>query len=121
MILVDTSVWVDHLLSPDAKLRLALETGDVATHPFVIGELACGNLRNRHELLSLWSDLSTAPVATDSEALEFIERNKLMGLGLGYIDVHLLAATALSAGARLWTRDKQLAVAAAKLNVIYTE
>ena len=119
MILVDTSVWIDHLRWPDAELGTALERGDVATHPFIIGELACGNLRNRSELLSLWSDLPAAPVATDEEVLALIERRNLMGLGLGYIDMHLLAATALGDNARLWTKDKQLAAVAGKLNLVY--
>jgi predicted nucleic acid-binding protein len=117
MILVDTSVWIDHLRRPDARLIAALEDGEVATHPFVVGELACGNLRNRRELLSLWRNLPGVPVATDEEALAFIERHRLMGFGLGYVDVHLLAATALAGTARLWTKDKQLAASAAKLNL----
>jgi hypothetical protein len=86
-------------------------------HPFVIGELACGNLRNRHELLSLWANLPSAPGATDREALAFIERHKLMGAGLGWVDVHLLASAALAGDARLWTKDRQLATVAARLDL----
>jgi predicted nucleic acid-binding protein len=117
MIVVDTSIWIDHLKRGDAELSDALEGDTVLMHPFVIGELACGNLRNRKELLSLWSRLPSAPTATDAEALAFIERHRLMGAGLGYIDVHLLASTALAGTARLWSRDRQLAAAAAKLDL----
>ena len=120
MILVDTSVWIDHLRWQDTRLSIALENGEVIMHPFVIGELACGNLRNRRELLSLWSNLPSAPAATDREALAFIDGNRLMGSGLGYIDVHLLASTALAGTATLWTKDRQLAAAAAKLNLAHT-
>lgn len=88
-------------------------------HPFVIGELACGNLRNRRELLSLWTNLPSAPNATDREARAFIERYKLMGIGLGYVDIHLLASAALAASARLWTKDRQLATVAARLDLAH--
>jgi len=116
MILVDTSVWVDHLRSGDEELARRLRADEVACHPFVIGELACGNLRNRSELLALLSALPAAPKADDAEVLAFIERHRLMGRGLGLIDVHLLASCMLG-GARLWTRDARLARAAAALNV----
>lgn len=109
MILVDTSVWIDHLRSGEPSLAAALEGGRVMMHPFVLGELACGNLKNRGEVLKLLGDLPAAPTATDPEALEFIERRALMGRGIGYIDVHLLASIALSGDARLWTRDRRLA------------
>lgn len=117
MILVDTSVWVDHL-SRGGLLAMAgmLEEGQVLIHPFVIGELACGEMKNRAEVLKLLSNLPMPPVATDAEALAMIERHKLMGRGLGYIDVHLLASAALSAS-RIWSRDKGLAAAAAQLKV----
>jgi predicted nucleic acid-binding protein len=119
MILVDTSVWIDHLRWSDARLGAALENGDVVMHPFVIGELACGNLRNRRELLTLWINLPSAPSATDPEALAFIERHKLMGVGLGYVDVHLLASAALAGEARLWTNDRQLATIAGRLDLAH--
>lgn len=109
MILVDTSIWVDHLRGTERTLVSALEAGEVLTHPFVIGELACGNLTNRAEVLSLLADLPASPVATDAEALAFIETQSLMRRGIGYIDVHLLAATMLSGETTLWTRDKRLA------------
>jgi predicted nucleic acid-binding protein len=111
VILVDTSVWIDHLRKPEPRLIAALEAGQALTHPFV-GELACGNLKNRVELLSLLLDLPRAPVATEAEALDFIDRRELMGRGIGYLDVHLLASAALAGTARLWTRDKRLAAVA---------
>lgn len=89
-------------------------------HPFVLGELACGNLKNRHEVLRLLAALPQAPTATDDEALCFIERRKLMGRGIGYLDVHLLASVALTGTARLWTRDKRLAGLAEDLNLAFT-
>lgn len=109
MILVDTSVWIDHLRQGDAALASALDAGAVLMHPIVLGEVACGNLRRRGEVLSLMRDLPRAPVATDDEALAFIDSRKLMGRGIGYADVHLLASVALEPGAALWTGDRKLA------------
>jgi predicted nucleic acid-binding protein len=120
VILVDTSVWIDHLAGGEPALAAALEGGQVFMHPFVLGELACGNLRNRQQVLELLGKLPAAPTATDAEALQFIERRALMGRGIGYVDVHLLASAALTGGARLWTRDKRLAAAAAELNIAFT-
>jgi len=117
MILVDTSVWVEHLRAGVAAFAAALEQGIVLTHPFVLGELACGNLKNRSEVLRLLADLPRAPIATDAEALNFIERRALMGRGIGYIDVHLLASVLLEGTARLWTRDKRLAAVAEDLKL----
>lgn len=108
MILADTSVWVDHLRAGVPPLAKALEQARVLMHPFVIGELACGNLRNRAELLRLLGELPAAEVATSDEALGFIDKHALMGRGIGYVDVHLLAATALEGDAGLWTRDRRL-------------
>ena len=120
MILVDTSVWVDHLGSGAPALSAALDRGEVLVHPFVLGELACGNLKNRSEVLDLLGKLPAAPVASDAEALAFIEHRSLMGRGIGYIDVHLLASAALAAGtARLWTRDQRLAEVAASLKLAH--
>jgi predicted nucleic acid-binding protein len=119
MILVDTSVWVDHLRDGTPALAAALEQGRVLTHPFVLGELACGNLKNRGEVLQLLGELPAAPMATDPEALDFIERRALMGRGIGYVDVHLLASVALAGTAQLWTRDKRLAAVAADLELAY--
>jgi len=121
MILVDTSVWVDHLRDGTPALAAALEQGRVLTHPFVLGELACGNLKNRGEVLQLLGELPAAPMATDPEALDFIERRALMGRGIGYVDVHLLASVALAGTAQLWTRDKRLAAVAADLELAYAE
>ncbi|MDP2958404.1 MAG: type II toxin-antitoxin system VapC family toxin [Longimicrobiales bacterium] len=117
MILVDTSIWVDHLRSGNALLTDALERGAVHVHPFILGELACGLLRNRSEVLGLLKQLPAVPTATDDEALRFIEDHRLMGRGIGYIDVHLLASAALSGGVRLWTRDGRLARVAADLDL----
>lgn len=117
MILVDTSVWVDHLRKGDRGLAELLTASNVLMHPFVIGELACGNLRKRDQILALLKDLPCAAVATDGEVLFFIERHTLMGRGLGYVDVHLLASVALQATARLWTRDRRLRVAADSLEL----
>ena len=108
MILLDTSVWIDHLRQGDAQVASALQSGLVLTHPFVIGELACGQLKSRAEILGLLAALPQARVAQEQEVLFFIERHGLMGRGIGYIDAHLLTATALTEGARLWTRDKRL-------------
>jgi predicted nucleic acid-binding protein len=121
VILVDTSVWIDYLRSGDPLLVAALEGGRVMMHPFVLGELACGNLANRSEVLELLGGLPSAPSATDPEALEFIERRTLMGQGIGYIDVHLLASIALSGDARLWTRDRRLAAVATQLDLVFDE
>ena len=117
MILVDTSFWIDHLRSRNARLVAALEWQEVAVHPFVVGELACGNLRNRAELFALWASLPAAPLATDDEVLTFIESHRLMGRGLGYVDVHLLASVALGGDLKLWTRDAALAKAAGRLGL----
>lgn len=121
MILVDTSVWVAHLRVSEPVLVSILERGDVLGHPFVAGELACGNLANRTEILGLLGRLAQAPVATAAEVLSFIDTRSLVGRGIGYVDVHLLASAALAAGARLWTRDRQLARIAAELRLAFDE
>lgn len=112
MILVDTSVWIDHLRSPDRALVRLLDRGQVLVHPFVTGEVALGNLRQRHLVLESLRLLPQATVAAHDEVLNFIERQRLFELGIGYVDAHLLAATRLTAGATLWTRDKRLRLAA---------
>ena len=119
MILVDTSVWVDHLRKVDPVLVGLLEQESVLVHPFVIGELACGNIRNRTEVLDLLQRLPMAPSATDDEVLALIDRHRLMSKGLGLIDVHLLASSALAGDAVLWTRDKQLSAIADRMGVGY--
>jgi predicted nucleic acid-binding protein len=118
MILVDTSVWMDHFRRAEPRLVAALEREDVLVHPFVVGELACGNLRNRRGILALMRRLPDAPRATDEEALTLIERQSLSGRGIGFVDVHLLASVVLHGTARLWTRDRQLAQVAADLEVL---
>ena len=117
MILIDTSIWVDHLRNGNENLTMLLNRSQVLVHPFVLGELACGNLTNRNEVLGLLKNLPEAPVATDDEVLLYIERQTLMGRGIGYIDAHLLAAVALEGTARLWTRDKKLHAAAHALSL----
>jgi len=121
MILVDTSVWVDHLRSGIPVLGGLLEQSRVVMHSMVLGELACGNLRNHRQLLRLWQGLDTVQAVNDVEALYFIEHNGLMGRGIGYIDVHLLASVALIAGTTIWTRDKRLAGIAIELGYAWEE
>lgn len=116
MILADTSVWIGHLRSREPDLAVSLQANRVLCHPFVIGELACGNVKNRRELLGLLMGLPRASVATNDEALAFIDRHSLAGTGLGFVDVHLLASAALS-DAKLWTLDRRLATAADKLGL----
>ena len=117
MILVDTSVWVDHLRTGDTVLASWLKQGAVFTHPFVIGEIACGRLNNRKEVLGLLDQLPRVSTATDAEALHFIEAHEMMAKGIGYVDVHLLASIALSEGIRLWTRDRRLHVVAVEMGL----
>ena len=104
MVLVDTSVWVDHLRQGDAILASLLEAGEVSCHPFVVGELACGAIRNRSQILRLLLALPTLAKADDDEVLAFIDRHRLMGSGLGLIDVHLLASCLLAGATRLAAR-----------------
>lgn len=108
MILVDTSVWIDFLRGGDDRIAGWLNEGRVVTHPFVVGELACGNLRNRSTILSLLGRLHRTPVASHDEVLHFIEAHELYGRGLGYIDIHMLAATKLAGYARIETQDRAL-------------
>lgn len=115
MILADTSVWVDHLRRQDATLTGLLNKSEILIHPFVIGELALGNLRQRTVVLDTLALLPSAVVASHEEVLEFIEGNRLSGSGIGYVDAHLLAATRLTAGAAFWTRDKKLGSLARRL------
>ena len=119
MILVDTSIWIDHLSSGNNRLIEFLDRSQVLVHPFVIGELACGKLRNRKEILRLLNALPQSPVASLDEALYFLEQNQLMGKGIGYIDVHLLAATALAENTQLWTSDKRLKKVAAGMKLAF--
>ena len=119
MILVDTSVWIDHLRIGDAQLTVLLEEAQVLAHPWVIGELALGQLSRRSEILGLLSNLPQTTVATETEVMTLVETQHLFGRGIGYVDTHLLAATLLTTDARLWTRDKRLAAVAADLGISY--
>jgi len=118
MILVDTSVWIDHLSRGDSLVAELLEQGVVVMHSLVLGELACGDLKKRQDTLSMLAALPAASVATHGEALELIEMRKLMGRGLGFVDVHLLAS-ALISGDAIWSRDKALVAAADDLKVCF--
>jgi len=120
MMLVDTSVWVDHFRHGDAALAAALEAGQVWMHSFVLGELACGNLKARAEVLGLLQALPPMPLSTDKEVLFFIDEHQLMGRGIGYIDAHLLASTRLGS-ATLWTRDKRLHIVATELGLAHVQ
>lgn len=120
MILVDTSVWIDHLRRGDRELTGFLKEGVVVSHPFVIGELACGSLQNRAEILSLLAALPAATVASHDEVLHLVSDRRLPGKGLGWIDVHLLASALLSKSL-LWTRDKTLEAVAGTIKVGYDE
>ena len=117
MILVDTSIWIDHLRDGDAELGTLLQDGEVLAHPWVTGEIALGRLSQRRELLGLLNNLPQATLATEVEVLVLIDQRQLYGLGIGYVDAHLLAATILTAESRLWTRDKRLSAVAVQLDI----
>ena len=119
MILIDTSIWIEYLSRGSGAIEDLLKTNKAIIHPFIIGEIACGNLADRAEILSMLNDLPSLPVAAESSVLYFIEQNRLMGLGIGYIDAHLLTATALEPPTRLLTLDKRLKAAADSLNLSY--
>ncbi len=117
MILADTSVWISHFRATDPKLAELLNSTAVLIHPFVIGELALGHFVKRTMILTQLKNLPPATMAADVEVLAFIESQPLHGLGIGYIDAHLLASVMLTPGSKLWTRDKRLETAAAKLQI----
>ena len=118
MVLVDTSVWINHFRRASHNLIALLENGDVGCHPFIIGELACGNLNRRQEILSLLQALPATPILELDEYLHFVERHDLTGKGIGFVDVHLLASAQL-AGAQLWSADKNLISVAKDLKLVY--
>lgn len=120
MILVDTSIWIDHLRQSCERLAQLLDAGQVLAHPYIIGELALGSLQNRNAVLGLLQNLPQVPVATDNEVPHFIETHALYGIGIGYIDTHLLAATRLSPGTLLWTRDKRLLDASTRWGLAFS-
>ena len=117
MILVDTSIWIDHLHRTESRLVALLEDAEVCVHPMIIGELALGSLRDRSGVLALLGDLPGISVATHAEVLQLIESHALYGTGLSMVDAHLLAALRLSPAAKLWTRDNRLQSAAKRLGV----
>jgi len=118
MVLVDTSVWVSHLRDGNAELANLLNDGSVLCHPLIVGELACGNLKDRALILSFLQFLPMSIEAEHDEVLSFIDDNRLMGKGVGYVDVHLIASAILM-GVSLWTLDKKLAQVADSLHIKY--
>jgi predicted nucleic acid-binding protein len=118
MVLVDTSVWINHFHADNPKLGTLLLEVEVVCHPFIIGELACGSIKNRKEVLSLLDTLPSSHVVTDSEFHHFLERNALMGKGIGFVDIHLLASAKLSK-LPIWTEDKKLKKIARDLALSY--
>lgn len=118
MILVDTSIWVEHFRRANEALAELLRDVQVLSHPFIVGELSCGNLKNRQELLSLLQELPRATIAEHEEVLELVETRKLSGQGIGWVDAHLLASALLS-GSPLWTADRKLRTLSAALGVLY--
>jgi predicted nucleic acid-binding protein len=117
VIIADTSVWIDHLKSSDPVLADLLGKGQILSHSFVTGELALGSLRQRRTVLEALRDLPQATVASDDEVMMLIEREYLYGLGIGFVDAHLVAAVRLTRGALLWTRDRRLRQAATRLGL----
>ena len=117
-VLVDTSVWIKHLREGDKNLIQLLEQGLVACHPFIIGELACGGIKNRHEIISLLNDLPSTDVLDHYEIMEFIEYRQIMNKGIGYVDAHLVGS-ALVSETPLWTFDKALRKIAHQLSIEY--
>jgi len=118
MVLVDTSIWVAHLRQGRRQLEKMLMDAEVMCHPFIIGDLACGNLKNRNEIISLLQSLPMAPTIEFEEILFFINQNYMMGKGVGFVDVHLLASAQL-AGVLLWTADKRLKASADQLQLTF--
>lgn len=116
--LVDTAVWIDHLRRGDPILVGLLEHVQVAVHPLIVGEVACGHLANRAEILDALEALPKAPVVEHSAVLTFVERHALMGRGLGWVDMHLLASASAS-GERILTRDRRLQIAARDLGLAH--
>ena len=116
MVLVDTSVWINHLRNNEHQLEKLLFNGSVACHPYIIGELACGNIKNRREIISLLQALPQTSLVEFEEYLFFIDQNQLYGKGIGFVDIHLLASAKLTQ-IPLWTVDKRLRSASAEFNL----
>lgn len=119
MVLVDTSIWIDHLRSDDPRLSDLLKNRLVSMHPWIIGELACGTFARRPEVLRELKRLPAIPVARDQEVLFLIEHHRLMGTGIGWVDAQLVTA-ALASGMSMWTRDKRLTAAVSGLGLLYS-
>jgi predicted nucleic acid-binding protein len=117
MILVDASIWVDHIRSPDELLATLLARHEVLTHPFVIGEVSLGSMRNRAEVIAELGKLPRTLVARNEDVLHLIEQHRLFGRGIGYVDVHLLTSARLIRNTQLWTRDRRLHEAANELQL----
>jgi predicted nucleic acid-binding protein len=118
-VVVDSSAWIEHIHDRQSRLRPILEHEEPLLHPYVLGEIACGSLSHREQTLAALKPLPAPPVASPGEVLAFIELNQLMSRGIGYVDMHLLASTRLSRGARLLTFDRRLADAARELDLLY--
>lgn len=121
MILVDSSVWIDHLRAADPVLTARLEAAEICCHPFVVGELALGSLKARTQVLDLLQQLPASPQASSDEVLYLIDHHRLYSRGIGWVDAHLLASTLLAGDARLWTRDQRLDACAKELGVSMSE
>lgn len=119
MILVDTSVWIDHLNTGDQNLRALLDSEQVVIHPFVVGEIMLGRVRRRGTVLNLLWRLPRIDVVTDHEVVRFIDDHRLFGIGVGYVDVHLLAVTRMTPDTALWTRDERVRAAAERLGLAW--
>jgi len=119
VVLADTSIWIDHLRKGKESLENLLLDAEIICHPYIIGELACGQLKNRDEILDLLQALPSAPTVSNDEFLFFIKEHHLMGIGIGFVDIHLLAATRLSSS-HLWTGDKRLESAADRLGISFS-
>ena len=119
MILVDSSVWIDHFRRPSAELAALLASRVVMIHPFVVGELACGHLTKRDEVFAALASLPSAPVLHHDEVLAFVERHRLMSRGIGWVDMHLLASVTVAGRVSLWSRDRRLMAAATERGVAY--
>ena len=116
MVLVDTSVWIDHFRNENDRLVKLLNNGEVFSHPFIIGEIACGKIKNRLEIITSLQSLPQSLIVDHEEVMLFIEKKKIMGQGLGYIDITLLVSSILT-GIPLWTLDKRLNEIARKFDI----
>lgn len=119
MILIDASVWIDHIRAPDAKLALAIASGLILQHPFITAEVSLGSIKNRTRLVGMLNSLNQATPVSTRRLLEFAEEAAIHGTGIGMVDAHLLASASALDDARLWTRDKRLLRQAERLNLAY--